>query len=71
MERAYDVQTTGAALPLGSIPLSTARPAIRAALVALARDDRFDTWLGRPRADAPEQHRLRTRPAPAASGRST
>ena len=45
MERAYDVSTTGPAQPLGSIPLSTAKPAIRAALVALARDDKFDTWL--------------------------
>lgn len=45
MERAYDVETSGASQPLGSIPLSTVRPAIRAALVALARDDRFDTWL--------------------------
>jgi hypothetical protein len=46
MERTYEVKTSGAAQPLGSIPLSTARPAIRAALVALARDDKFDTWLG-------------------------
>jgi hypothetical protein len=46
MERAYDVTTDGGVQPLGSIPLSTARPAIRSALIALARDDKFDTWLG-------------------------
>jgi hypothetical protein len=47
MEGPFDVDALEDALPLGAIPLSTARPAIRAALVALARDDRYDTWLGK------------------------
>jgi hypothetical protein len=47
MERTYDVQALGDALPLGAVPFSTARPAVRSALIAFARDDAYDTWLGR------------------------
>ena len=67
MERAYDVEALDDALPLGAIPLTAARPAIRSALVALARDDAYDTWLGTAREVAAQPDRLR--PRPAAAGR--
>jgi hypothetical protein len=39
------VRPLGPPLPLGTLPLSTAREAIRAALMAQAREDRYPTWL--------------------------
>ncbi len=39
------VRPLGPPLPLGTLPLSNAREAIRAALMAQAREDRYPTWL--------------------------
>jgi len=39
------VRPLGPPLPLGTLPLSNAREAIRAALIAQAREDRYPTWL--------------------------
>ena len=39
------VRPLGPPLPLGSVPLANARQAIRAALIAQAREDRFPVWL--------------------------
>ncbi len=47
MEGSFSVTALGESLPLGAVPLAMARPAIRSALIALARDDAYDTWLGR------------------------
>jgi hypothetical protein len=41
----YKVRAYGSALPLAQLPLSTARPAIKAALVALAREEAYQGWL--------------------------
>ena len=41
----YKVRAYGSALPLAQLPLSTARPAISAALVALAREEAYQSWL--------------------------
>ena len=39
------VRPIGPPLPLGALPLGNVREAIRAALVAQAREDRYPTWL--------------------------
>ena len=39
------VRPLGPPLPLGTLPLANVREAIRAALVAQAREDRYATWL--------------------------
>ncbi|MDX6407536.1 MAG: hypothetical protein QOE13_607 [Gaiellaceae bacterium] len=39
------VRPLGPPLPLGTLPLGNAREAIRAALIAQAREDRYPTWL--------------------------
>ncbi len=39
------VRPLGPPLPLGTLPLGNAREAIRAALMAQAREDRYPTWL--------------------------
>ena len=39
------VRPLGPPLPLGALPLGNVREAIRAALVAQAREDRYPTWL--------------------------
>jgi hypothetical protein len=39
------VRPIGPPLPLSALPLGTVREAIRAALVAQAREDRDPTWL--------------------------
>ena len=39
------VRPLGPPLPLGTLPLSNARAAIRTALMAQAREDRYPTWL--------------------------
>jgi hypothetical protein len=39
------VRALGPPLPLGSVPLANARQAIRAALIAQAREDHFPVWL--------------------------
>jgi len=40
----YSVQPLDQSLPLSAVPLETARPAIRAALVAFARADAVEAW---------------------------
>ena len=40
-----DVRPLGPPQPLGTLPLASVRTAIRSALVAQAREDRFQTWL--------------------------
>lgn len=39
------VRPLGEPLPLGSVPLSQARPSIRAALIEQARDQRYPAWI--------------------------
>jgi hypothetical protein len=39
------VRPLGPPLPLGTLPLENVRAAIRTALVAQAREDRYPTWL--------------------------
>jgi hypothetical protein len=47
------VQAVEPVVPLGAVPLSVARPAVVAALKAMARDRRYEAWLlGRQRVEA-------------------
>jgi hypothetical protein len=39
------VRPLGPPLPLGTLPIGNARDAIRAALMAQEREDRYPTWL--------------------------
>jgi len=41
----FQVRALEPAVPLGGVPLADARPAVVSALVALARDQRYETWL--------------------------
>jgi hypothetical protein len=43
----FHVRALGPTGPLGAYPFSLARPAIRAALIDIARDQLFDRWLMR------------------------
>jgi hypothetical protein len=45
MTGTYKLHAAGEATPLGALPLERVRPAIRAALAQLARNDAFDSWL--------------------------
>ena len=44
MEGSFSVMALGESLPLGAIPLVTARSAIRSALIALAQGATFESW---------------------------
>ena len=41
----FQVRALEPAVPLGGVPLGVARPALAAALKALARDQRYEAWL--------------------------
>jgi len=41
----FQVRALQPAVPLGALPLDVARPAVTAALKALARDQRYESWL--------------------------
>ncbi len=46
------VQALGDPIPLGAVPFSVARPALRVALQAFGRGDAFDRWTQKRQADA-------------------
>jgi hypothetical protein len=45
LDRSYKARALAPAVPLQTLSVTEARPAISAALVELARSDAFDRWL--------------------------